>query len=133
VIHCAVGVVLEALVLDPAAEVVLWVAVVAVPVLVAAVLAVVVVVVFLAAVVVPVLEVVVLCTDVVLATPVLAVVAEVFWVVAGAGVWVESVCANIRAAETKPQARMMIKRFMVHPFKDVELGKVSSPDGQFKN
>lgn len=131
-IHCAVGVVLEALVLDPVAEVVLWVAVVDVPVLAAAVLAVVVVVAFLAAVVVPVLDVVVevLCTDVVLDTPVLA---EVFWVVAGAGVWVESVCANIRAAETKVQARMMIKRFMVHPFKDVELGKVSSPEGQFKN
>ena len=132
-IHCAVEAVLEALVLDPVAEVVLWVEVVDVPVLAAPVLAVVVAVVFLAAVVVPVLDVMALCKDVVLDTPVLAVVAEVFWVVAGAGVWVESVCANMRAAETKLQARMMIKCFMVHPFKDVELGKVSSPDGQFKN
>jgi hypothetical protein len=56
----------------------------------------------------------------VLAVPVLAVVEEVFWVVEGfVGVCGES-CASRIAAETKLQTRIMIERFIVHPFDDIE-------------
>jgi hypothetical protein len=73
-------------------------------------------------------------TVVVLAAPVLAVVAEVFVVVVvGAGVCGVSVCARRIAAETKLQIRMIIERFIVHPFEGIERSKVSRPRRQFKN
>jgi hypothetical protein len=142
VIHCTAEEVLGVAGLDPAATVVLLVAVVEVPVLDAAAevvllvaaLAVAVldvaagVVLLVVAVDVPVFDVVVevLFPVVVLDTPVLEVVAEVFWVVAGAvGVCVDSVCAKRIAAETKLQTRTMIERFMVRPFEDIEPDKIS--------
>jgi hypothetical protein len=142
---------LEAVVLDPAAVVVvLWTTAPDVPVLEAAaevvlpvavlgaaVLAVVAAVVFLGVVLAaPVLDdaVGVFWTGVVLAVPVLAVVAEVLGVVVvGAGVCGVSVCARRIAAETKLQIRMIIERFIVHPFEGIERSKVSRPRRQFKN
>ena len=64
---------------------------------------------------------------VVLDVPALGVVAEVFWGVVGAGVCGDCVCAKRIAAETKLQTKMMIERFIGHPFKDVVEGKVSRP------
>ena len=54
-------------------------------------------------------------------------------VVVGAGVWDDSVCASRIPAETKMQKRMMIERFIVHPFRNIGLGKVSRPGRQFKS
>jgi hypothetical protein len=52
--------------------------------------------------------------------PVLAVVAEVFWGVAGVvGVCGESVCPRRIAAETKIQTKIISERFMIHPFGDI--------------
>ena len=126
---------METVVVDVVAEVVLLVAVLeaaAVDVLVEAVLLVVAVevavldavveVVLLVAVGAVVFDVVAGVLPVeVLATPVLAVVAEVFCVVAGAGVEVcgPSVCANRNAAETKMQISTMIERFIIHPLKEI--------------
>jgi hypothetical protein len=129
VIHCAVEEALGLVVLDPAAVVVLWVTVLEVPVLGAAVLDAVAEVVLLVAVLgAAVLEVVaeVVLLGVVLAAPILAVVAGVLWVV-GAGVCGVSVCARRIAAETKLQIRMIIERFIVHPFEGIERVKVSRP------
>lgn len=73
--------------------------------------------------------------EVVLDAPVFAVVVEVFCVVVAgaAGFCAEFVCAQRIAAETKLQTRIMIERFMVHPFEDIEGSKVSRPRRQFKN
>jgi hypothetical protein len=58
--------------------------------------------------------------------PGLAGVAEVFGAVeVGAGVWGEPVCASRIPADTKLQRRMMIERFIVHPFKNSGEVKVS--------
>jgi len=59
---------------------------------------------------------------------VLAVGAEVFWVVCGVvEVCGESVCAMRIPADIKLQTNMMIERFIVHPFDFNDAGKVSSP------
>jgi hypothetical protein len=150
VVHCAVEVVLEVAGLDVLTEDVFPVAVWEVPVLDAAAEVVLPVVVWEAAVLGAAVEVVfvvvavdapgfdvvveVLFPVVVLDTPVLAVVLVVFWVVVGAvGVCVGSVCAKRIAAETKLQTKMMIERFMVRPFEDIQANKVSRPRRQFKN
>jgi hypothetical protein len=74
-----------------------------------------------------VLEVVGLDVAVVLDVPVLAVVAEVFCVGEGgaAGVCGDSVRAKRIAAEIKLQTRMIIERFIDHPFEDIVAAKVS--------
>jgi hypothetical protein len=146
VVHCAVVAVLGAAGLDAATEVVFPVAVWEVPVLEADAEVVLLVAVLGAPIEVVLLEVVldarvfavvaeVLLPAEVLDVLALAVVAEVFCgVVAGAaGVCGDSVCAKRIAAETKLQTSMMIERFMVHPFEDIESGKVSRPWSQFKN
>jgi hypothetical protein len=154
VTHCAVAVVLEAEVLEPATEVVPWVTVWGVPVLEAATAGFLLVAVlgapglelvfevvlgvglFVVVVLAPVFDDAeeVLCPAEVFDIPVLAVVEDVFWVVAGVvGVCGESVCARRIAVEKKLQTKMMIKRFMVHPFENVVEGKVSRPRRQFKN
>ena len=148
-VHCAVEEFLEAAGLDVPTEGVFPVAVGEVPVLdaaaevvlpvvweVAVLGAAVEVVFFVVAVDAPVFDVVVevLFPVVVLDTPVLAVVLVVFWVVVGAvGACVDSVCAKRIAAETKLQTKMMIERFMVRPFEDIQANKVSRPRRQFKN
>jgi hypothetical protein len=117
--------------LDAAAEGGLPVGVLAVVVLAVTALGAVAVLVLPVAVVdVPCLEDVaeVFLTGVVVDEPGLAWVAEVFGVVeVGAGVWGDSVCASRIPAETKLQIRMMIERFIVHPFGMIEPAKVSSP------
>jgi hypothetical protein len=131
VIQVAAAEVFGVAVLDAATEAGLPVGVLAVAVLAVAALGAVVVVVLPVVVVdVPCLEEVaeVFLTGVVVEEPGLAWVAEVFGVVeVGAGVWGDSVCASRIPAETKLQKRMMIERFIVHPFGMIEPAKVSSP------